>query len=301
MSDVSTSAFGKFIPGFDFLQKLASAGPGAAGPVPGLGNWVAPTVSVEELDKRIAELKAVLFWLEQNTTALRATIQALEVQKMTLSALAGMNLSMAEVAKAFTLPTPDVPSAAAAPVAASAATPGWPFGATAEPVGDAAQEVPAALAEADPEPEPEAAPEPGPESKPTRKRPAAKASAKTAAPGPGAGLADPMQWWGALTQQFQQIAAKALHEAARMVPAAEAGPAASADEPPASAALAPPARKPAAGKRAAKKASAKTARKTPAKSAKKAAPRKPAAAARTDPAAKPAAGWPLPPPFKLGR
>ena len=57
----------------------------------------------DQLDKRIKELKAVLFWLEQNGTALKATIQALEVQKMTLAALAGMNLNMAEVAKAFTI------------------------------------------------------------------------------------------------------------------------------------------------------------------------------------------------------
>ena len=98
MSDSSAFDFGKFIPGFDFLQKLATSGQGAAGPVSTLHNWVAPTVSVDELDKRIQELKAVQFWLEQNGTALKATIQALEVQKMTLATLAGMNLSMTEVA-----------------------------------------------------------------------------------------------------------------------------------------------------------------------------------------------------------
>lgn len=111
MSDSSAFDFGKFIPGFDFLQNLAASGKGAAGPVGGLHNWVAPTVSVDELDKRIQELKAVLFWLEQNGTALKATIQALEVQKMTLATLQGMNLSMAEVARAFTLPTQGTPAA----------------------------------------------------------------------------------------------------------------------------------------------------------------------------------------------
>ena len=45
---------------------------------------VAPTLSVEEVDKRIQELKTVQYWLEQNGHALKATIQALEVQKMTL-------------------------------------------------------------------------------------------------------------------------------------------------------------------------------------------------------------------------
>ena len=32
--------------------------------MPNLGNWVAPTLNVEELEKRIEELKAVHFWLE---------------------------------------------------------------------------------------------------------------------------------------------------------------------------------------------------------------------------------------------
>ena len=44
---------------------------------------------MEELDKRIDELKAVQFWLDQNAMALKATIQALEVQKMTLATLKG--------------------------------------------------------------------------------------------------------------------------------------------------------------------------------------------------------------------
>ena len=69
--------------------------------MPQLSHWVAPTLSVEELEKRIDELKAVQFWLEQNSRALAATIQALEVQKMTLATLKGMNVSMGDVANAF--------------------------------------------------------------------------------------------------------------------------------------------------------------------------------------------------------
>jgi hypothetical protein len=38
-------------------------------------------------EKRIEELKAVHFWLEANSKALGATVQALEVQKMTLATL----------------------------------------------------------------------------------------------------------------------------------------------------------------------------------------------------------------------
>ncbi|WP_408908221.1 PhaM family polyhydroxyalkanoate granule multifunctional regulatory protein, partial [Variovorax paradoxus] len=64
--------FSQFVPGFDFLKNLA-AGASGAGSVPGipsLASWVAPTMSVEEVDKRIQELKTVQYWLEQNGHAL---------------------------------------------------------------------------------------------------------------------------------------------------------------------------------------------------------------------------------------
>ncbi|MFS2052002.1 PhaM family polyhydroxyalkanoate granule multifunctional regulatory protein, partial [Variovorax sp. CT11-76] len=96
--------FSQFVPGFDFLKNLA-AGASGAGSVPGIpsmASWVAPTMSVEEVDKRIQELKTVQYWLEQNGHALKATIQALEVQKMTLSTLRGMNVRMEDLAGAFT-------------------------------------------------------------------------------------------------------------------------------------------------------------------------------------------------------
>jgi hypothetical protein len=121
MSDPSAFGFGQFVPGFDFLQNLSKAAspsqPGGPTGMPGMGHWVAPTLSVEDIDKRIQELKSVLFWLEQNTTALKATIQAMEVQKMTLTTLQSMNVSMADLAKAFTAQAP-----APAPTAASEAT-----------------------------------------------------------------------------------------------------------------------------------------------------------------------------------
>ena len=62
---------------------------------------------MEELDKRIDELKAVQFWLDQNAMALKATIQALEVQKMTLATLKGMNFNFGDVANAFKLKAAD--------------------------------------------------------------------------------------------------------------------------------------------------------------------------------------------------
>jgi ribosomal protein L12E/L44/L45/RPP1/RPP2 len=168
--------------------------------MPSLSSWVAPTLSVEEVDKRIQELKTVQYWLEQNGHALKATIQALEVQKMTLSTLRGMNLRMEDLANAFTrsAATPPAPAAAAAP-------------------------VPRAQAPA-PEPEPEAAAEPEESAEvPAPKRVAkAKSSNGPAAPNAGnGGVVDPLQWWGALTQQFQQIASSALKDASQLkMPAA---------------------------------------------------------------------------------
>ena len=180
MSNSSAFGFGKFVPGFDFLQNLsntaAQATPGAsAGAVPGMASWGAPTLSIEDIDKRIQELKSVLFWLEQNTTALKATIQAMEVQKMTLSTLQSMNVNMADLAKAFTVKAPAPEPQAAAPQQAA------------------------------PQPEP-VQPEPDPEKEGTEEPSTGAASAKPAV--------DPMQWWGALTQQFQNIAAAAVKDVA---------------------------------------------------------------------------------------
>jgi hypothetical protein len=180
MSDTSAFGFGKFVPGFDFLQNLGqAANPGAKGSpqgMPNMASWVAPTLSVEELDKRIQELKTVQFWLEQNTNALKATIQALEVQKMTLSTLQGMNVNMAELAKAFTAKMPDLhPKDTAKPAETHSAA-------------DSSSDHAKASAEG-----------------------AAQGHAQGPAQGPAV---DPMQWWGSLTQQFQNIAAAAVKDVA---------------------------------------------------------------------------------------
>ena len=53
-----------------------------------------PTVDIEELDKRIKDLKSVEAWLSLNLNVLQTTIQGLEVQKATLSALQGIAETM---------------------------------------------------------------------------------------------------------------------------------------------------------------------------------------------------------------
>ena len=171
MSTSDPAGFGKFVPGFDFLQNLAKAAGGAGGSpsaMPNMAQWLVPSLKVEDLEKRIEELKHVQFWLDQNARALSATIQALEVQKMTMETLKGMNFTMGM------------------PGAAQAATP--------KP----------ASAPAAPPPAPE--PEPAADAAPKRKTKAQADASK---------VIDPIQLWGALTQQFQQIASTALQDVAK--------------------------------------------------------------------------------------
>ncbi len=155
MSD--TNSFNKLVPGFDFLQGLVK---NAGQALPSIGQWVAPTLNPDELEKRIEELRTVQFWLEQNARMLAVTIQALEVQRMTLSTLKTMNVPLTALRDSLKVPEP-----AAQPPAAT--DPTAPRGA--------------------------------------RKAPAAEAATPAV---------DPMQWWGALTKQFTQLATTAMKDGA---------------------------------------------------------------------------------------
>ena len=178
MSDNTNFGFGKFVPGFDFLQNLAKGASQTIPQMPNLANWVAPTLNVEVLDKRLDELKAVHFWLDQNSKALGATIQALEVQKMTLATLKGMNFNMGDVANALKLKAADTVVSGVQKAAETAAT----AAGTVSGVAGAARR---------------------------------KATGKSTSKADPAGVVDPLQWWGSLTQQFQQIAAGAMKDAAK--------------------------------------------------------------------------------------
>jgi hypothetical protein len=90
-------------PGFEFLEQFVKTTQTA---MPHMGQWVTPTLNPEELQKRIDELRTVQFWLEQNSRMLSATIQALEVQRMTLATLKTMNVSAADLKSAMNIPTP---------------------------------------------------------------------------------------------------------------------------------------------------------------------------------------------------
>jgi hypothetical protein len=189
MADSAPFGFGKFVPGFDFLQNIAKGASQALPQMPQLSNWIAPTLNVEELEKRIGELKAVQFWLEQNSRALSATIQALEVQKMTLATLKGMNFSMGDMANSMKLKATDTMLGGVQKMSETAAG-------AANAMSGAASGAAA-------------------KTKAARKKTAAKSSAQTGAEAAAAnGVVDPLQWWGALTQQFQQIAGNAMKDAA---------------------------------------------------------------------------------------
>jgi hypothetical protein len=157
------AAFTKLVPGFDFLQGLVK---NAGSALPSIGQWVAPTLNPEELEKRIEELRTVQFWLEQNARMLGATIQALEVQRMTLSTLKTMNVQMTDLRESLRIKLPE----------------------------DAA--TPAAAA------------------KTSAKTAAKKGARKGGAAAAPAGVVDPMQWWGALTKQFGELAASAMKDSA---------------------------------------------------------------------------------------
>ena len=183
MSDSTDSGFGKYVPGFDFLQSLAKGASSNIPQMPNLTNWVSPSLNLEELDKRVDELKAVHFWLDQNSKALGATIQALEVQRMTLATLKGMNFNMGDVANALKLKAADSVVSSVQKVTEKAAS-------TAKTLSGVASDMASSV---------------------TGSGKSAKAKPSTGI----AGLVDPLQLWGSLTQQFQQIAAGAMKEASR--------------------------------------------------------------------------------------
>ena len=69
---------------FELLKKLWSP---MGLPMAGM---VAPILDTTEIDKRIADLKSVENWLTLNLNVLKMTIQGLELQRSTLTAMQGM-------------------------------------------------------------------------------------------------------------------------------------------------------------------------------------------------------------------
>ncbi|MDO4725337.1 MAG: hypothetical protein Q4A97_11335 [Comamonadaceae bacterium] len=207
--------FTRFVPGFDFLRNLAPAALGQAQGQSGAAGaafqqWLAPTMDPAEVQKRIDELKVVKFWLEQNGRALEATIQALEVQKMTLSALGRMNRDAREMAQAFSEGIQQGAQRSAEVFQAAMPDMPAPDGAAAAAQAEGAAHDGAGAGQGAPEDTKE------PAANPTAEGMAAMQHMQAQA----------LQWWGALTEQFQAIAAKALDDIGQNVAAAQASAAA---------------------------------------------------------------------------
>lgn len=87
---------------FEFMQKLWNP---MGLPMPGM---VAPTLDIEAVEKKIADLKSVENWLNLNLNMLRLSIQGLEMQRNTLAAMKSMQPTPASpAAEAGQHPVPD--------------------------------------------------------------------------------------------------------------------------------------------------------------------------------------------------
>lgn len=123
-----------------------------------MSELIAPLTNVDELDKRITDMRAVEHWLKLNLQMLQSTTQALEVQRATLATLRAFGAMGAS------------PGAAPASKAAAQGSPSAASGGAAMPGAT----IPPSL--------------------------------------------DPTLWWGAINEQFKQLAAAAT--AATASPAA---------------------------------------------------------------------------------
>jgi hypothetical protein len=149
-----------------------------------LPSMIAPTLDVEELDKRIADLRAVEQWLNLNVSMLRTTVQSLEVQRNTIATLKSFGGAMLSAGAA---------QQAATPVSAE----NWPY-----PAGQPT--APPAVAPAT-TPAPSAAPTP--RTRGARRKQAAGTHPAAALP------LNPTVWWNTLQDQFTKIATAAAAEA----------------------------------------------------------------------------------------
>jgi hypothetical protein len=143
-----------------------------------LSGMAAPPLSAEDLDKRIADLKAVESWLNMNVAMLRGTIQTMEVQRATLSTLKSMGASMAEAMRQSGVSAEKM-----------AAMPFGPF--FAPPTPGASTPAPGTDAGAKASAQPDA-------------------GAAAQEPGAALGMSTAMAWWNMLQEQFTQAVSSAM-------------------------------------------------------------------------------------------
>jgi hypothetical protein len=179
------------------MMRLSPFGAAMTGAQPGGGtspslsmmsDMMAPLTSVEELDKRITDMRAVEQWLKLNLSMLQSAIQALEVQRATLATLRAFGAfaqsSISQAAAASSSAASEAPHPAASPAPA----PSWT-----KP----------------------AAPAPAPET--------AKPAESDEEEAPATPAFDPSAWWNLLQSQFNQIAQFAVTQPSVAVAAAGGG------------------------------------------------------------------------------
>ncbi|MEO6353460.1 MAG: PhaM family polyhydroxyalkanoate granule multifunctional regulatory protein [Burkholderiaceae bacterium] len=174
MTQGNTYGTGPMSDTLDFVKKLWG---GMS--VPGMPAMVAPTLSVEELEQKITDLKAVESWLNVNMSMLRNTIQAMEVQRATIGTLQSMSAAFQSAVDSSTEKKFD------------AAT----FWSSLQPE----KSSPTAASAKAAEPEPVSAP---PAPKATVSEPTELA----------AQMASPTAWWDILQNQFKQAVSNAIAE-----------------------------------------------------------------------------------------
>jgi len=187
--DLSKMAFGGLGQMFDGIDSVKRAWSMFNAP-----SALVPTLDVDELDKRIADLKAVEQWLNLNVSMLHGTIQGLEIQRGTLAAVKAFGATFTAAAPGMSTPW----SAEPAPAQTSAAQTEDRSRARAEPRSTASARTRAS-------------------DTPSDTQPAAEGTL------PGLSGIDAGAWWNLLQGTFNQVAQAALSGAG--LPGAAAAPA----------------------------------------------------------------------------
>lgn len=183
----------------------------------GVPSSLAPTTDLGEIDRRIADLKAVEQWLTVNLNMLQGTIQAIEVQRATIATLKAYADAVGESASA-------VPGAQALADALAAAAPMFAAAGTGAAAGSpaAAPRTPGGEPADAGDREREASFGTPRERVGERDAAAARSGARTAGKTPAdksgdttvrafeAPSLDPAAWWHLLQGQFNQIASTAM-------------------------------------------------------------------------------------------
>jgi hypothetical protein len=213
MGSLGLGSLGNMLDSVDLVKKAWSSF--------NLPSSLAPTMDIDELDKRIADLKTVEQWLNVNLSMLHGTIQGMEIQRGTLAAIKAFGQAVAPNADGLA-----GMAAAAAAAATRAAQSG--MSAAREANEQAARESAATREEAARAAENAASPDDSPDEAPPDRasaargasgKPAGEASMAAELSRAAAAAVNPATWWNLLQNQFNQVAQSAISGAGLAVPA----------------------------------------------------------------------------------